>query len=387
MTPSTIRTSRKVQLTFVLLLLTCFGQVTWWIVDQGFYSQQHMDSVMADYEQQLVTAEKMLGAGLSEDQIHEYFPGLNLDSKPDGTAQFAIPTTAIVQLEAERRQHMSRYGWEGSFFLAVLIATVAMIGVTLRQRTELFLRQQNFLAAVSHELKSPLASLQLSAETLLLRDPDKAGRTRIADRMVAATERLSNMVTNLLDAARLDEDAIELTAEVIELQDIVDRVLEPIACMGHVHGVEIVNEVPRGLVISADPSAVKSVISNVVSNAFKSVQASGGGTVRLSASSERTGRHSMVSLRVIDDGVGFDPKQSERLFEKFFRPGSELTRKTKGSGLGLHIVQRFEALDGGATKIESAGEGMGATFTVQWRHGKHHVEQAQSTSPEHEVMG
>ncbi|MFT6364189.1 MAG: signal transduction histidine kinase, partial [Planctomycetota bacterium] len=375
MTPSTIRSGRKVQLTFVLLLLTCFGQVTWWIVDQGFYSQKHLDSVIGSYEQQVHTAQKMLVAGLPLDQITGYFPALSMEAGVDGTTLVSIPPTAIVELEAERSQRMSRYGWEGSFFLVVLVGTVAMIGVTLRQRTELFRRQQNFLAAVSHELKSPLASLQLSAETLLLRDPDKAGRTRIADRMVAATERLGNMVTNLLDAARLDEDAIELTSEVIDLQDIVDRVLEPIICMGHIHGVEIENEVPRGLEITADAAAVKSVISNVVSNAFKSVQANGGGSVRLTASHETSGRDSMVALRVIDDGVGFDPKQSARLFDKFFRPGSELTRKTKGAGLGLHIVQRFVDLDSGSTKIESAGEGKGATFTVLWRHAKHHVDQ------------
>jgi signal transduction histidine kinase len=387
MTPSTIRSSRRVQLTFVLLLLTCFGQVAWWILDQGFYSQHHLDSVMDSFEQKKRTAQQMLVDGQPVDRVRGYFPDLVIKADENGARKVTIPATAIIELEAERRQRMKRYGWEGSFFLVVLIATVAMIGVTLRQRTELFLRQQNFLAAVSHELKSPLASIQLSAETLLLRDPDKVGRTRIADRMVAATERLGNMVTNLLDAARLDEDAIELTAEVIELHGMVDRVLEPIVCMGHIHGVEIENEVPPGLEISADPSAVKSVISNVVSNAFKSVQAQGSGTVRLTASPEDQGRTSMVALRVIDDGVGFDPKQSERLFDMFFRPGSELTRKTKGSGLGLHIVQRFVTLDGGTTEIESPGEGKGATFTVHWRHAKHHMEQAQSTSPEHEVMG
>ena len=362
-----IRSSRSVQLIVVIMLMTCFAQVAWWIVDQGIYSASHVQAVQEHHSGSVVLAKTLLEGGETPEHVRSLFPELAIVLQKDAPAQVNVLPEIIERLGDERRARMNRYGWEGSFFLLVLLSTVSVIGVTLRQRTELLRRQQNFLAAVSHELKSPLASIQLSAETLLLRDPDKDGRTRIADRMVAATERLAAMVTNLLDAARLDEEQIELTTEVVNLHGLVERVLEPIVCMGHIHGIEIENKVPNAFQILADATAVRSVLSNVVSNAFKSVQASGGGSIQLLADIDNSNNSPMVALQVVDNGLGFDPKIGARLFDKFFRPGSELTRKTKGAGLGLHIVQRFVDLDGGRTAIHSDGEGQGATFTVWWR--------------------
>jgi|FLOH01.1.fsa_nt_gi signal transduction histidine kinase len=367
MSSSTIRSSRPVQLTVVILLMTCFGQVAWWIVDQGLYSARHIEVVQSHHEDSVKIARVLVESGETVERVRDYFPELDVRIDESGALQVSVFESITEALKAERVARMNRYGWEGSFFLLVLLTSVSVIGVTLRQRTELLRRQQNFLAAVSHELKSPLASIQLSAETLLLRDPDKEGRTRIADRMVAATDRLATMVTNLLDAARLDEEQIELTSEVVNLRGLVERVLEPIICMGHIHGIEVKNEVSSTLEILADVTAVKSVVSNIVNNAFKSVQASGGGTVTLTAKRAEKKGKPMVALQVQDDGLGFDPKIGDRLFDKFFRPGSELTRKTKGAGLGLHIVRRFVELDGGRTLIHSEGENLGATFTVWWR--------------------
>jgi signal transduction histidine kinase len=367
MQTSSLRTSRRVQLTFVILLMTCLGQVAWWIVDQGIYSASHVAAIESHHNSNIQLAKALFETGASKSKVEAYFPELHIEVQADGVLQVSVLPEIVAELQEERRSRMGRYGWEGSFFLLVLLSTVALIGVTLRQRTELLRRQQNFLAAVSHELKSPLASIQLSAETLLLRDPDKEGRTRIADRMVAATERLGAMVTNLLDAARLDEHQVKLTSEVVDLDKLVSHVLEPIVCMGHVHGIEIENKVPAGMQIFADAAAVKSVLSNVISNAFKSVQAKGGSSIQITAEAEAAGPHSMVAMEVTDDGVGFAPGEGERLFDKFFRPGNELTRKTKGAGLGLHIVQRFVDLDGGRTSIHSKGEGHGATFTAWWR--------------------
>ena len=348
------------QLVFVILLVTCLAQVAWWVVDQGLYSAEMNAKVSGTYARDAEVATLLAQQdGFTPERLESLFGDIEFNE--DGTA--SIASGKLDMLHQRRQARLTRYYWEAGFFVLVLLSTVALIGVTLRARTELLKRQQNFLAAVSHELKSPLASLKLSAETLLLREPDKVGTKRIAERMVASTERLAGMVTNLLDTARLDDDRVELTPERVELARIVAHAIEPISCTAHVHSIELRADIPADLEVFADPTAVQSVVSNLVSNAFKSTKAQGGGQILISAKREGA----RVRLQVVDNGMGFEPRIAHQLFERFFRPGSELVRRTKGSGLGLFIVRRFVELDGGEIDASSEGEGQGATFTVWWR--------------------
>lgn len=358
--PSSLRASRPVQLVFVILLVTCLAQVAWWVADQGFYSAEMNAKVADTIARDAQIATKLAAENDYTPQQLERLFG-DIEFMEDGSAKAA--SAPLDKLQHERNARMQRYYWEAGFFIAVLLSTVALIGVTLRARTELLRRQQNFLAAVSHELKSPLASLKLSAETLLLREPDKAGQKRIAERMVQSTERLAGMVTNLLDTARLDDDRVKLAPESVDLGKLVEHALVPNQLVASSAGVTIRSEVENGLEVLADPTAVQSVVSNLVSNAVKSIAVHGGGTVILTASRER-GR---VRLDVVDDGMGFEPRLAGQLFERFFRPGNELVRRTKGSGLGLFIARRFVELDGGEIQAVSEGEGKGARFTVWWR--------------------
>jgi signal transduction histidine kinase len=116
------------------------------------------------------------------------------------------------------------------------------------------------------------------------------------------------------------------------------------------------------LEVQADPIALRTVLSNLVDNAIKATIANGGGTVTLRA--EESGQ--FVKLVVRDSGVGFAANETNRLFEKFYRPGDELRRKTRGSGLGLYIVRRFVELEHGRVSAHSDGPGQGAVFTVLW---------------------
>ena len=366
MNASSIRTSRWVQLVFVVLLTTCLGMVAWWILDHSRYSSDMTEQVIELYEQEAAVAQLLVTEyGLDPVEVEALLTEVDMHGTAvDGTEGGArVSPLRRRALELDLASRSRRYLWEGGFFVLVLVATLAMITTVLRQRTELLRRQQNFLAAVSHELKSPLASIKLAAETLILRDPDPAGRRRIADRMVQSIERLDTLVSNLLDAARLDEGHIQLVPERLALREVVERALGPVAHMEEVDGVKVDLDVPDGLFIRADANAARSVVSNLANNAYKSAKAAGGGTVRIAGATD--GKR--IRLEVIDDGLGFDPAIAEELFGKFYRAGDEMRRRTKGSGLGLHLVRRFMALDGGEVRGRSDGEGQGATFTVWWR--------------------
>ena len=127
----------------------------------------------------------------------------------------------------------------------------------------------------------------------------------------------------------------------------------------------ISQQVPEGLEIAADPAAASTVLRNLIENALRASATAGGAgahEIRL------TGRaHSgYVELEVADDGVGFEPAEAEKLFEKFYRPGDELRRTSKGTGLGLYVVRRFVELERGWVTAASPGPGRGATFTAAW---------------------
>jgi signal transduction histidine kinase len=231
----------------------------------------------------------------------------------------------------------------------------------LREEARLRQRQQNFVAAVSHELKSPLASLQLSVETLSLREPPLERVRELAGRMAADIARMTDMITKILDAARLEQRRIDLKPERVALLPALRRALDELESRRHKSSARVEIDVDEDLEVFADPAGVGTVLRNLLDNAFRSLPA-GGGEVRVRAEpAER-----FVRLTVEDDGGGFPPDESSLLFDKFYRSGDEMRRKGAGQGLGLYIVRQFLDLENGRILAHSDGLGKGATFEVWW---------------------
>jgi signal transduction histidine kinase len=259
---------------------------------------------------------------------------------------------------------VNRILWEGGFFLVVLIGGMAVLTRTLRHDAELRRRQQNFLAAVSHEFKSPLASIQLAAETLVLRSRDDDGK-RLGRRILEDGERLLRMIDNLLDTTRLEEGRQRLTPQLTNLAAATAAAVAAIADRAHASGVTIARAVPEDLALNVDPIVVETGLRNLLDNALKSCVAAKSGSIRV----EATRAAGAIVLAVSDDGLGFPPEDALMIFEKFHRLGDELRRATPGTGLGLYIVKRLVELSGGAVQGESAGPGRGATVWLSWPAG------------------
>jgi len=259
---------------------------------------------------------------------------------------------------------VNRVLWEGGFFLVVLIGGMAVLTRTLRHDAELRRRQQNFLAAVSHEFKSPLASIQLAAETLVLRSRDDDGK-RLGRRILDDGERLLRMIDNLLDTTRLEEGRQRLTPQLTNLAAATAAAVAAIADRAHASGVTLTRGVPEDLALNVDPIVVETGLRNLLDNALKSCVAAKSSSIRVEATRAAGG----VVLAVSDDGLGFPPEDALMIFEKFHRLGDELRRATPGTGLGLYIVKRLVELSGGAVHAESAGPGRGATVSMSWPAG------------------
>ena len=341
----------------IIMLITGIAQVTYWVFDEATFTEEVRRQNIAHYEGGAAAARGMLRAGVSPAEILGTYPYLVIAGD-----NAEIDLGELKALDEARDRRLLRYGSEGTFFLLVLIGGLAVITKSLRQRGELMRRQENFIAAVSHEFKSPLASLKLSAETLLMRHMEHDNQLRIANRMVQDTERLEVMVTNILDASRVGERRLTLQKEDVPIGEVVNNVIGKVGCRAHVQGVQITPRIADDLRLHTDRAVFATVLRNLLDNAVKSTAASGGGEVEVKLAPAGRG----VNLEIRDSGGGFAPGEAKLLFEKFYRPGDELRRNSKGTGLGLYIVKSFVEEGGGKVSAESAGLGEGATFRVWW---------------------
>ena len=348
----------RLQIGFLLLLAITAVQVVWWLVDQSRLADRIAADRVAEVELDRRAAEASLRAGRSSEDLGALYPRLLVDDEG-----VLVRAEARAAIERDRRSHLNQYRWEGGFFLAVIAGGVLVLWRVLQREADLLARQQNFLAAVSHELRSPLASLRLTTETLLLRDLVASDGRSLLERNLEDLRRLERMIGNLLETNRLEQAKIEPRREPVDLEEAVSLAF---AELGHRDdnddgGIGIEVRVQDGLGLRADPVGLGTVLRNLIGNAIESAHAAG---TKVEVVASQQG--SAIELEIFDDGVGFDPAEGSRLFEKFYRPGSELRRDKKGTGLGLYLVKSFVALEGGEVEASSEGPGRGAVFRVTW---------------------
>jgi len=337
--------SRALQLGFLGLLIISMAQAAYWIGDNVLHTRADRERFAALY------------ASASAEELRMLLP---LAVEP-GTPAAAVRAAALANLAQESAARINRYVWEGGFFLAVLLAGMLVLTRAIGHDRELRRRQQNFLAAVSHEFKSPLASVQLAAETLVMRSPDADSR-RLGQRILEDGERLLRMVDNLLDTTRLEEGRRELAPERVRLCAAVEASIAEVAERARRHGIELDIDVAPTLELSVDRTALESILRNLLDNALKACVAGPGRKISVAAARERGG----LALTVRDDGIGFPPEEAKMMFEKFYRLGEELRRTTPGTGLGLYLVKRLAEMSGADVRAASAGAGQGAALTVTW---------------------
>lgn len=352
-----MKTTRLFQVTALALVVVAAVQVGWWLFDQRSYAIEKVRDSRALYSQQVAAAQALLESGTSPEQVKAMLPGIAIDGK-----HASLSPDVDATLMSEEHKRINQYAWEGGFFLLALGLCNGVIFRALRAEARVRQEQDNFLALVSHQFKTPLASLQLSLETMALR-PLSADQSRILiDRMLADLARMEAMVTQILESNRLERGRINLRIEPIELAGAVGRVVANLTERATQERINISSDIARGLYVMADPLALDVVVRNLLENAIAAVAPVGGGTISLIA--RRT--EGEVELLVRDSGVGFRPADGSKLFEKFTRLHPGGGSSYFGTGLGLYIVRRLMQLAGGRVSAHSEGVGQGAQFTLVW---------------------
>ena len=352
-----MKATRVFQLTALALVVVSAVQVGWWLFDQRAYTIEKVQAERSLYEGQVRAAQALIDSGASEARIHELLPEVRVVG-----GRASLDPAVEQSFPAEEQHRINQYAWEGSFFLLALAVCIGVIARALRAEARVREEQDSFLALVSHQFKTPLASLQLSLETMALRTLSAEQARTLIDRMLADLERMELMVTQILESARLERGRVDLKSEPVELAGAVAHVLGALEERARSQRVTVTSNIASGVHVLADPLALDVIVRNVLENALAAVGPLGGGSIALSA---RTA-DGEVTLAVRDSGVGFRPADGARLFEKFTRLHAGGGSGQYGTGLGLYIVRRLMQLAHGRVSAESPGLGQGACFSLTW---------------------
>ena len=233
------------------------------------------------------------------------------------------------------------------------------LGLLLRDVTrerELDEMKSQLLSTVSHELRTPLASIKGFATTLLRRDVewDEDSRREFLSIIDDESDRLSELIGNLLDMSRIEAGTLRVEVEPIDLGALVDETSEAFQMMDGGQRFRV-DQPPRLPQVLADPRRIRQVLRNLVENAVK--YSPGGGDIVISARA----RPDQVEVSVSDQGIGIEAEDLDRIFDRFYQVDSASTRKVGGSGLGLSICKAIVEAHGGQIWVESEPE-VGSTF-------------------------
>lgn len=217
--------------------------------------------------------------------------------------------------------------------------------------------KSNFLSLVSHDLKTPIARIQGSAEVLLNSDEFDEKQRKSLSGIVKTTEELSDYVQTILDLTRIESAGMPLQKTSKDINMTLKEVADQKGVMAAEKNINIVTKLEPMFSFKFDPKLIQRVISNLVENAIKY---SPEGT-KIVIGSKEDGN--WIRVTVQDEGHGIAPEEQRKVFEKFFRGSSAQDNQTKGSGLGLYLVKYFVELHKGVVELKSE-LGKGSTFTV-----------------------
>jgi signal transduction histidine kinase len=244
---------------------------------------------------------------------------------------------------------------------AALLAAIALALRSALRATRLSRMKTEFVSSVSHELRTPLASIRVLGEFLRMGRVTDPGKLREYGATIEAeSARLTRLVDDILDFSRLEGGRRPLRFEAVDLAAVVDETLRAFAGRLEREGFRVevrrTGALPRAW---ADRDAVGQVLANLLDNAIK--YSGSARTIEVELAPESGG----VRLSVADRGAGIAPGEQRRIFEAFYRAGSELVPDARGSGLGLAIVKRVVEAHGGSVGVESR-PGAGSRFDVHW---------------------
>lgn len=320
---------KKTAIIFSLLLLYTIAALVWWFIslekqndNMHVYKLNHLQTVLSQQKDQ------------------------------------DIYNAELLKIEDEYRRNRVKYASEGIVFLGLIVLGAYYIYRSLRQQFQMQQQQQNFMMAVTHELKTPIAVAKLNLETLLKHKLEEEKRAKMIKMTLDETKRLDFLTNNILVSSQLESRGYSLNKEELNFSALLtDRVKEfgnRFPDRKFLPAIEEDNEV------YGDALLLQILINNLLENAVKY---SGKESIIKIVLQQRSGG---VHMSIADEGLGIANNEKKNIFNKFYRIGNESTRSTKGTGLGLYLC-KIIAKDHNADIWVTDNEPNGSIFVVKFK--------------------
>lgn len=250
----------------------------------------------------------------------------------------------------------------GIIFFALIITGLVLNTIFLVREIRRNEQHDAFLNSVTHELKTPIASIKLYLETLKTREVPMEKRQEFYDVMLADSNRLLNTVEQVLQASKTREKKRQLSMSEIRIGRVIADAVSIVQNRYHLDdGVIRVAEPADDVVVFGDESELQTVFVNLLDNAVKY----SGEEKKISVRTKKSSLNNKIDILLKDNGIGIPTAELKRIFKRFYRVTGPAAKEAKGTGLGLAIVKSIIEKHGGKITAESKGPGRGTTFLIQ----------------------
>lgn len=264
-----------------------------------------------------------------------------------------------IRMESRKRMYLM-YGLLTFSLITVLLGSIFMFRF-ITQEHKLLAMKANFLSSVSHELKTPLTSIKMFAETMARGRVQKVEKIQEYSTLIGKeASRLENLIAAILNYTRMEHGKGAFKWERLNFSACVEKVYNAMEDIGVEKGITFHTRFDEDVYVIGDYTALYSLAQNLIENAIKYTNAPGDVTIEVYNEDDR------ATFSVADSGIGIASSEQKNIFNDFYRVGDEMTRSTKGSGLGLAIVKRVVETHK-ATISLSSKIGKGSTFTVRFK--------------------
>src|SRR6478609_1290794 len=275
--------------------------------------------------------------------------------KKDDPGYFA----KALKIEEAQKRKTAQYVGEGTTFLALILLGAVFVYRATRRQLRMSQQQQNFMMAITHELKTPIAVAQLNLETLQKRKLDEDTQRKLIHNTLQEANRLNTLCNNILFASQLDAGAYHSNQEEINFTDLVEGCVDD--CKTRFSHRTIVENISESIYLNGETLLLQMLVNNLLDNALKYSPKESAVTVSL------TEENQTIKLTVSDQGFGIADTEKKKVFEKFYRSGDENTRQAKGTGLGLYLCKKIVESHNGYISVTDnypTGSSFAASFPL-----------------------
>jgi signal transduction histidine kinase len=317
---------RRATIVYWVLLIYILAALVWWFVSLEKQNRQMTD--------------------LKVQQLHTVI---------DRTQSPAAYNKEIATLQNEKNRNTTKYIAEGVTFLALTLIGAVFIYRSVRRQFNMQQQQQNFMMAVTHELKTPISVAQLNLETLLRYQLDVEKQKKLIRMTLDETSRLNFLTNNILISSQLESGGYKTAKDDLDISDLLKDCLHDFK--NRFPERVLIQEIEPDAEVKGDPLLLQMMINNLVENAIKYSPKESPVTAVLKK--HRSG----IELQIKDEGPGIPDDEKKKIFTRFYRIGNEATRKTQGTGLGLYLCRTIAAYHN-ADILVTDNKPQGSNFAV-----------------------